>query len=66
MTITRFGLVPCSPRVFEGSSAAACSAVDSRETKMEPTLPGKPMRNSIGLGMRKGRHERLTTNYYRK
>lgn len=27
----------------EDGSAAACSAVDKRDTKMDPTLPGRPM-----------------------
>lgn len=44
--ITNRELVPSpsreEPVLDEGNNAAACSAVDNRETKIEPTLPGRP------------------------
>jgi len=34
----------------DGNRAAACSAVDNRETKMEPTLPGRPLMTMASNG----------------
>ena len=50
MIITNRWLVPPSreePVLDEGNNAAACSAVDNRETKIEPTLPGRPAEHQI-------------------
>lgn len=43
--MTSFGLgsSPRNPDMLDdGNKAAACRAVDRRETNMEPTLPGRP------------------------
>jgi len=56
--MTSFGLgsSPRNPDMLDvGNNAAACKAVDSRETKMEPTLPGKP-----GNAMLRQKHLEIT------
>lgn len=46
------------------SSAAACNAVDNRETKMDPTLPGNPGDEFVNgeLGIRQESEQRDLAN----
>lgn len=45
-----------------GSTAAACSAVESRETKMEPTLPGRPVPTRVSTRRHEGDGGARTTD----
>lgn len=51
MTSLGLGCVSFSAHLFVGSDssadAAACSAVDSLDTRIEPTPPGKPVGSQI-------------------
>ena len=62
--MTSFGLglsLREADKLDDGNKAAACNSVDKRETKMEPTLPGKPGdTRKIGLGMEKSNKPLMT------